>query len=154
MNQQGIAGLHLDPGLLFPGFQVLGVNRLLALQVPDTKQCGHVHQDRPGENAVLDPVDRELADAGLLDQVGAEPVVHPTLVEDVAECIDVRVSEPVVLDRVPVAGSADIAAVLTQHPLVTLVKDGVGAMALRYSDESLRAACQEKLLNSLAIFIH
>ena len=71
------------------GFQVLGEDGLARLKGLDAPDGGDVDEDTPGDDTGSEVMDSELARSVRRDRLGRVAVVHPALVEDVTERVDV-----------------------------------------------------------------
>jgi hypothetical protein len=81
--------LDLDPRGVLGSFQVLGEDRLTGLQRSHATHRGYVDQDPPRGDSGSEVVDAELARPVGRDRLGCETVVHPAVVEDMAQRVDV-----------------------------------------------------------------
>src|SRR4051794_11197193 len=88
--QNGVAGADLHSRLFLPRIQILGKNLPASLQITNPQQARHVHQHSSRKNPVRHLLHTQLSGTCARHLFLSKAVVHPALVEQVAQRIQVR----------------------------------------------------------------
>ena len=120
-DETRVARADRHAGFSFPRIQIFRIDHGIWLEVVDPFQPRDVDQDTASEDPVLEPVDAQGAATVGLHGVLRDPVVQLAVAPGVAERIEMRVDEPVIVDGVGVrrSGAAtDAAHLLTPRAAV------------------------------------